>query len=60
MRNCFLMPTENNEIVKKGIAKMAMLERLGLENIQIRQIPAGRLYELYLTGRHMDICELML
>ena len=60
VRNCFLMPTENNEIVKKGIAKMAMLERLGLENIQIRQIPAGRLYELYLTGRHMDICELML
>ena len=54
------MPTENNEIVKKGIAKIAMLERLGLENIQIRQIPAGRLYELYLTGRHMDICELML
>ena len=34
VRNCFLMPTEENEIVVKGVAKMQMLEALGLENIQ--------------------------
>ena len=49
------MPTEENEIVKKGTAKMPMLEALGLENIQIRLIPAKMLYECYLTQRKINI-----
>lgn len=60
VKNCFLMPTEGNEIVKKGTAKMPMLEALGLENIQIRLIPATELYENYLTNNHMDISRLEL
>lgn len=55
VKNCFLMPAEKDEIVKKGTAKMPMLEALGLENIQIRQIPAKKIYELYLSQRKMDI-----
>ena len=55
VKNCFLMPTEGNEIVKKGTAKMPMLEALGLENIQIRLIPAKMLYECYLTQRKINI-----
>lgn len=55
VKNCFLMPTENDRIVKKGMAKMQMLENLGLENIQIRQIPAQMIYELYLQNRKIDI-----
>lgn len=55
VKNCFLMPTEGNEIIKKGTAKMPMLEALGLENIQIRQIPAAMLYEHYLSQIKMDI-----
>lgn len=55
VKNCFLMPTEGNEIVKKGTAKMPMLEVLGLENIQIRLIPAKMLYECYLTQRKINI-----
>lgn len=55
VKNCFLMPTEKDEIVKKGTAKMPMLAALGLENIQIRQIPAKMLYECYLTQRKIDI-----
>jgi hypothetical protein len=55
VKNCFLMPTEKDEIVKKGTARMKMLEALGLENIQIRLLPAKQLYEDYLLQRKMDI-----
>ncbi len=60
VRNCFLMPTEKKDIVKKGCARMAMLEVLNLKNIQIRLIPATELYDNYLTGNHMDITRLEL
>lgn len=55
VKNCFLMPTEGNEVVKKGTVKMPMLKALGLENIQIRQIPAKMLYEYYLTQSKINI-----
>ena len=55
MKRCFLMPTEKNEIIKKGTARMPMLEALGLENIQIRLIPAVMLYEHYLSQGKIDI-----
>lgn len=55
VKNCFLMPTEKSEIIKKGTARMSMLEALGLENIQIRLIPASMLYEKYLTKGKIDI-----
>lgn len=60
VRNCFLMPTECNDVDVKGVAKMKMLESLGLKNIQIRLIPAAELYENYLAGTHMDITRLRL
>lgn len=60
VRNCFLMPTEKSEIVVKGVAKMPMLESLGLENIQIRLIPAVELYDHYLSDKKMDIAALKL
>ena len=60
VRNCFLMPTEKKDIVKKGYARMVMLEALNLKNIQIRLIPAAELYDNYLTGNHMDITRLEL
>lgn len=45
------MPTESEKIVPKGVAKMQMLESLGLKNIQIRLIPATELYEYYLSEK---------
>ena len=60
VKNCFIMPTEKDEIVKTGIVKMPMLEALGLENIQIRQIPAKMLYEHYLSQKKIDISLLEL
>lgn len=60
VKNCFLMPTEKNEIIDKGTAKMEMLETLGLENIQIRLMPAAMMYEYYLTQRKIDVALLNL
>ena len=60
VKNCFLMPTEKNEIIDKGTAKMEMLEALGLENIQISLMPAAMMYEYYLTQRKIDVALLNL
>jgi hypothetical protein len=57
-KNCFLMPTEKNEIEDKGEVSMVMLSNLGLKSIKVRFIPAIMAYELYLTGRRMDILKL--
>ena len=55
VRNCFLMPTEEDKIIKKGEVSMKMLEAMGLENIKVRLIPAKMVYEYYLSGRKMNI-----
>lgn len=55
VKNCFLMPTEKDEIIKKGTVKLPMLEKLGLENVQIRQLPASSIYSKYLLNEKMDI-----
>ena len=54
------MPIEGDAVVIKGTARLPMLEALGLENIQIRQIPAERLYKCYLTRQSIDIDDLAL
>ena len=58
VRNCFLMPTEKNEIINKGTVKLEILEVLGLENIQIRLMPAAMMYEYYLKRQKIDIRQL--
>ncbi len=58
--NCFLMPTEKEEIINAGVAKMPMLEKLGLENIQIRKMPAVLIYDYYLKRKKIDISSLQL
>ena len=54
------MPTEKDTIIKKGIARMQMLEQLNLQSIQIRLLPAQKMYELYLAKRKMNISDLEL
>lgn len=58
--NCFLMPTEQEEVIDKGYVSLDMLANLGLENIEVRLVPASKAYECYLTGRKMSIEELNL
>lgn len=49
VKNCFLCPTEKDAVVALGAAKMEMLSALGLENLQIRLIPAKRIFDCYLS-----------
>ena len=58
VRNCFLMPTEKNEVIKKGVAQIDMLESLGLENIQVYQMPAKTMFECYLSKKKYDFSKL--
>ncbi len=60
VKNCFLMPTEEKEIMNKGKAKLDMLSDLGLEDIQIRLIPADMLFNCYLSRKKIDIEKLAL
>ena len=55
VENCFLLPTENKEIVDGGEASMEMLSALGLQDIKVRFIPAELVYNHYLSGRKMDV-----
>lgn len=60
VENCFLMPTEEKNIIHKGIASMQMLSALGLQDIKVRFLPADMVYDHYLSGRKMDISRLEL
>lgn len=60
VRNCFLMPTEGDAIIAKGFVKMDILGSLGLQDIQIRQLPAKIMYSYYLNRKTMDISKLNL
>lgn len=58
VKNCFLLPTDNGEIEKRGEASMEILSALGLQDIKVRFLPAAMVYELYLSGRKMDLTAL--
>lgn len=60
VRNCFLMPTEQSHIVRKGIVKLEMLKAMELEDIQIRLLPANMIFEHYLIGKKISIKNLEL
>lgn len=60
IRNCFLMPTAAKCMEKKGIASLAMLSKLGLQDIQIRLLPAETMYKHYIENTKMDISILEL
>lgn len=60
MKNCFLMPTDTAEIIDKGSVSLAMLRDLGLDDIQVRLLPAERVFMHYLQNKKMDINELKL
>ena len=55
IRNCFLMPTELNEVIYKGRVSLGILEDLGLETILIRLIPATEVYNCYLNQTKFDL-----
>lgn len=60
VKNCFLMPTEKDDITHIGYAQLEMLNKIGLECIQVREIPAHIMFEYYLQRRKMAISRLHL
>lgn len=55
VRNCFLMPTASADIIPIGTASLAMLSNLGLQDIQIRLLPAVTMYRHYIENTKMDM-----
>lgn len=55
IHNCFLMPTDQLEIIVKGRVSLSILDALGLQNIQIRLLPAQMMYDHYIKDSKMDI-----
>ena len=60
VRNCFLMPTASMEIVEKGTVSLTMLRNLGLQDIQVRLLPAKLMYQHYIENTKIDIQTLNL
>ena len=60
VKNCFLMPTEEDAVINKGKVSLQMLDRLGLQQIEVRLLPAETAYRHYLEGTKMDISDLEL
>lgn len=60
VRNCFLIPSEQDTVIDLGTASLVTLSQLGLENIQLRLLPAVQLYNKYLGHESMDISSLRL
>lgn len=60
VKNCFLMPTEMNEVLDLGYARIEMLEALGLENIAIRLMPAKDMYHCYLESKKKTFKDALL
>ena len=58
VKNCFLMPTESTNIINKGVVQMKMFRDLKLEDIQIRLLPAERVYDIFLRDEKLDVAEL--
>lgn len=54
IKNYFLLPAENNDIIDKGEAKLDMLHNLGLENIGIKFIPVETAYDGYLNNKKLN------
>lgn len=55
VKNCFLMPTEERTVIKKGVARLDMLSDLKLSDIQIRLLPADMLFACYLARKTIKI-----
>lgn len=60
VKNCFLMPTESDQMLKRGEVSLSILSSIGLQNIQVRFLPATMVYDYYLLGKKVDIASLEL
>ena len=55
VKNCFIMPTENNKVELQGEVRLKMFADLGLQDIKVRFLPADMAYTYYLSGKKIDV-----
>lgn len=58
VKNAFLMPTEENDVLLSGEVEMGILKGLSnppLSNILVVKLPASKIYKYYLNGKKVDI-----
>ena len=60
VKNCFLIPTDNQNMDVKGHAELDILSKLNLQNIKVRLLPIDFMMDLYLSGRTLPISFLEL
>ena len=60
VRNCFLIPTASSDVIEKGVVSLGMLQNLGLQNIQIRLLPASTMYKHYIDNTKFNLQSLNL
>ena len=58
--NCFLLPTENQEVMDYKEVSLNMLSDLGLQEIKVRCVPAEISYGFYLSDTKMNVEMLLL
>lgn len=58
--NCFLIPTENNNIENKGYVEFEPFSTIGLSKINIRYLPAKNVYDMYMKDKKYNIDDLNL
>ena len=56
--NCFLMPTECDDVIDAGIVKMPIFAGLNLVDITVRKFPAKILFEHYLTQQKYSLSKM--
>lgn len=52
--NYFLMPTEQDKVINKGTVSLQMMRILGLEDIQVRLLPANLVFNHYLANTKLQ------
>lgn len=60
VKNCFILPTEEDAVLDKEEVSLQMLSKIGLYSIKVRFLPAKMAYDNYLSGRKLDISLLKL
>lgn len=60
VKNCFILPTEDDAVLDKEEVSLQMLSKIGLQSIKVRFLPAKMAYDNYLSGRKLDIALLKL
>ena len=56
--NYFLMPTEQDDVINKGKVSLPMMSVLGLEDIQVRLLPAELVFRHYLENTKLQLDKL--